>query len=173
MTYVVHDGWLCTFTRQHQLEIPLVRNWAAPVRATGMVWKRHSARPVHHVQNHICRVTLLQPARRAPVQGQPSSLRPRWQRLCQIYYWRLYHCTGISIGLLCSQSTKIMFRQGIRYSHPAEKGLGPPTQWLASRVSRLNLVVLASLHYHHFIKKNFLLLPHTVLTSPEPEFVNV
>jgi hypothetical protein len=31
-------------------------------------------RPVHHVQNHTCRVTLLQLARRAAVSGQPSSL---------------------------------------------------------------------------------------------------
>ncbi len=38
------------------------------------------SRPVHHVQNHTCRVTLLQPARRAAVLGQPSSLWPHWYR---------------------------------------------------------------------------------------------
>ena len=40
-----------------------------PVR---YVWKRQAVWPVHHT----CRVTLLQPARRAAVLGQPSSLRP-------------------------------------------------------------------------------------------------
>ncbi len=37
-----------------------------------------SLRPVHHIQNHTCPVTLLQPARRAAVLDQPSSLRPHW-----------------------------------------------------------------------------------------------
>jgi hypothetical protein len=53
---VAHDGWLCTFT----MEIPSARNWAAPIRATGTVRKRQVVRPVHHAQNHTCRVTLLQ-----------------------------------------------------------------------------------------------------------------
>ncbi len=35
--------------------------WAVPVRATGTVSKRQAVRPVHHVQNHTFRVTLLQP----------------------------------------------------------------------------------------------------------------
>ncbi len=48
---------------------------AAPVRATGTVRKRQAVRPVHNVQNHTCLVTLLQPARRAAVLGQPSRLR--------------------------------------------------------------------------------------------------
>jgi hypothetical protein len=39
-----------------------------------------TARPVHDVQNHTCRVTLLRPARRAAVLGQPSRLRPHWGR---------------------------------------------------------------------------------------------
>jgi hypothetical protein len=69
---VAHDGWLCIFTIQQQLEIPSARSWAAPVRATGTA----GVRPVHHVQNHTCLVTLLQQARRAAVLGQPSSLRP-------------------------------------------------------------------------------------------------
>ncbi len=34
--------------------------------------------PSYHVQKHTCRVTLLQPARRADVLGQPSSLRLHW-----------------------------------------------------------------------------------------------
>ncbi len=33
---------------------------------------------VHHVQITPCRVTLLQPSRRAAVLVQPSSLRPHW-----------------------------------------------------------------------------------------------
>ncbi len=61
---------------EQQLEIQSARSWAAPVRATGTVQKRQALRPVHHIQSHTCRVTLLQPARRAAVLGQPSSLRP-------------------------------------------------------------------------------------------------
>jgi hypothetical protein len=33
---LAHDGWLCTFTLQQQLEIPSAHSWAAPVRACGM-----------------------------------------------------------------------------------------------------------------------------------------
>jgi hypothetical protein len=33
---------------------------------------------VHHVQNHTCFVTLLQPASRTAVLGEPSSLWQRW-----------------------------------------------------------------------------------------------
>ncbi len=47
-----------TFTIKKQLEIPSARSWAAPVRATGMVQKRQAVWPVHHVQNHTCRVTM-------------------------------------------------------------------------------------------------------------------
>jgi hypothetical protein len=39
----------------------------APVRATDTVRKRQAVRPYHHVQNHTCRVTLLQPARQVDV----------------------------------------------------------------------------------------------------------
>jgi hypothetical protein len=63
---------------QQQLEIPSDRSWGAPVRATGAVWKRQAVQTIHHVQNHTCRVTVLQPARRATVLGQPSSLWPHW-----------------------------------------------------------------------------------------------
>ncbi len=49
-------------------------NWAAPIRASGMIQKRQAVRPVYQT----CWVTLLQPARRAAVLGQPSSLRPHW-----------------------------------------------------------------------------------------------
>ncbi len=72
MREVAHGGWLSTFTIQQQLEIPSARSWAAPVRATDMVRKRQALRPVHHVQNHTCRVTILQSARRAAVLVQPS-----------------------------------------------------------------------------------------------------
>jgi hypothetical protein len=79
LTDVAHDGWLCTFTIKLQLEIPSARSWSvSPVRATGTVRKRQTVRPVHHVQNHTCRVALLQLARRAVMVGQPSSLRPHW-----------------------------------------------------------------------------------------------
>jgi hypothetical protein len=43
-----------------------------------MVRKRQYVGPFHHVQNYTCRVTLLQPARRAAELDQPSSLRPYW-----------------------------------------------------------------------------------------------
>ncbi len=73
-----YDGWLCTFTIQQQLDISLAHSWAALFRAAGTVRKRQAVRPVHHIQNHICRVTLLQLARRAAVLDQPSSIRPHW-----------------------------------------------------------------------------------------------
>jgi hypothetical protein len=38
-------------------------------------------RPVYHIQNHTCQVTLLQPARHDTVLGQPSSLRSLWRAL--------------------------------------------------------------------------------------------
>jgi hypothetical protein len=64
-----HDGWY----NKHQLEIPSARSWAAPIRAANTVRKRQAVRPVHHVQDHTYRVTLLQPARRAAVLDQPST----------------------------------------------------------------------------------------------------
>ncbi len=73
-----HDRWLYTVTIWQQLDIPSASSWAAPVRATVAVRKRQLVRSAHGVQNHTCRVTLLQPARRAAVLGQPSSFRPRW-----------------------------------------------------------------------------------------------
>ncbi len=54
------------------MEIPSCRSKDAPVRATGRVRKRQAVRPVHPVKNHTCRVTFLQPARRAAVLGQTS-----------------------------------------------------------------------------------------------------
>ncbi len=57
---LVHDGWLCTFTTLQQLEIPSAPSWGAPAKATGTVGKIQAVRPVHHIQNHTCRVTLLQ-----------------------------------------------------------------------------------------------------------------
>jgi hypothetical protein len=38
-----------------------VTTLTAPVSATDTVRKRKAVWPVHHVQNQICRVTLLQP----------------------------------------------------------------------------------------------------------------
>ncbi len=80
--HVAHDGWLCAFTILQQLEIPSSCSWTALVRATGTVRKRQAERPVHHVQNHTCRPTLLHRARRAAVLGQPSSLLPHWPHDC-------------------------------------------------------------------------------------------
>jgi hypothetical protein len=64
---VAHDGWYIYYC------ISVAGNFsqlgAALVRATGTVRKRQAVWPVHHVQ-----ITLLQPARRAAVSGQPSSL---------------------------------------------------------------------------------------------------
>ncbi len=70
------DGGVHVCTIQHQLKILSAKSWAAPISATGTVRKRQAAWTVHHVQNHTCRVTLLQPAKRAAMLGQPSSLRP-------------------------------------------------------------------------------------------------
>jgi hypothetical protein len=53
-------------------------SWTAPVRATGTIRKRQAVRPFHHAQNHTCLVAFFQPARRAAVSGQPTSLRPHW-----------------------------------------------------------------------------------------------
>ncbi len=57
------------------------------------VRKRQAVWPVHHVQNYTCWVTLLQPARRAAVLDQPSSLWPHWPThkymLVHFYLWVL------------------------------------------------------------------------------------
>jgi hypothetical protein len=66
-------------------------NWAAPVKATGTVRKRQAVLPVPHVLNHTCRVTLLQPARRAAVLGQPSSLPRHWIPLSENHWRKLVH----------------------------------------------------------------------------------
>jgi hypothetical protein len=55
-----------------------------PVR----VRKRQAVRPVHYLQSHTCRFTLLQLARRVAVPGQPSSLRPYWCCNWQLNPWR-------------------------------------------------------------------------------------
>ncbi len=65
---------VCTI--QHQLKILSASSWEAPISATGTVRKRQAVWPIHHVQNHIYRVPLLQVARRAAMLGQPSSIRP-------------------------------------------------------------------------------------------------
>jgi hypothetical protein len=79
---VAHDGRLCTFTTQQELEIPSSGSGATPVRATGTVRKRQAVRLVHHVQNHTSRDTLStsHAARRAAVLDQPSSLRPHCKK---------------------------------------------------------------------------------------------
>jgi hypothetical protein len=49
------------------LDSPCQDNWYGT--------ERQAVRPLHHKQNHTCWATLLQPARRATVLGQPTSLR--------------------------------------------------------------------------------------------------
>ncbi len=70
---VAHEGKLCTLTADENSisSQPLLRQ---QVR-----WG--TARRPSRTKNHIYRVTLLQPARRAAVLGQPSSLRSHWLRL--------------------------------------------------------------------------------------------
>ncbi len=63
-----------------QLEIPSASSWTGLDRASGTLRKSQAVWSVHHIQNHTFRVTLLQPARRAAVLGQHSSLRPYWWR---------------------------------------------------------------------------------------------
>ncbi len=79
------DG--CVHLLHKLLEIPSARSRTAPVRETGTVRKMPAVRPVHHVQNHTCRVTLLQPVSRATVLGQHSRFRPHWfkQELEELY----------------------------------------------------------------------------------------
>jgi hypothetical protein len=49
--------------------------------------------PVHQVQNHSGRVTFLQPARRAAVLDQPSSLRPHCVQL-RLWLSKRNNCRG-------------------------------------------------------------------------------
>jgi hypothetical protein len=79
---VGHAGSLCSV----YVHLLYNRSWKFHQLAAGQllsgqpVWyvKGRRKRPVHYVKNHTCRVTLLQPARRAAVIGQPSSLWPHW-----------------------------------------------------------------------------------------------
>ncbi len=65
------NGYIHTI--KQQLEIPSAYSWAAPVRATGTVWKRkrQAVRTIPRVQNQSCWVTLLQLASRAAELGRP------------------------------------------------------------------------------------------------------
>jgi hypothetical protein len=49
---------LCAFIVKQHLGIPSACSRAASARGNGTVRKRLSVRPVHHVQNHTCPVTL-------------------------------------------------------------------------------------------------------------------
>jgi hypothetical protein len=84
---VAHDGWLCTFTKEQQLEMPSDRSWAAPVRTTGTKKAGGTARPSRTKPHRPG--PLLQPTRRAAVLGQPSSLRHHWAR--RLTFERLRH----------------------------------------------------------------------------------
>jgi hypothetical protein len=63
---------------RHGLVQQLLNIPSAATKATGTVRKRQAVRPAHHIQNHTCWVTLLQPARRAAVLGQPSRCPAIW-----------------------------------------------------------------------------------------------
>ncbi len=65
-----HCNLLCTSTKNS--------SWEFLQLVAGQLLSGQPERPLHHKQNHTCRVTLLQPARRGAVLGQPSSLRPHW-----------------------------------------------------------------------------------------------
>jgi hypothetical protein len=75
---VAHDKWLltllyCITAAGNSISSQLCSS------SQGMRYgseKRQAVRTVHYVQNNTCRVTLLQPSRRAAVLGQPSSLQP-------------------------------------------------------------------------------------------------
>jgi hypothetical protein len=71
-----YSSWRMVVYIYYISSAPSARNLAAPVRANGTVRKRQAVWPVHHVQNHFCRVTLFQPAGWAAVLGHHSSLRP-------------------------------------------------------------------------------------------------
>jgi hypothetical protein len=74
------DGSVHLLYNSSCMDIPSNCNWAALVRATCTVQKRQAVRSVHRVQNHTCRITLLQTAGRAAVLGEPSSLWTNWSR---------------------------------------------------------------------------------------------
>ncbi len=76
LAWRAHDGWLLYIYYKIAAGNSVSSQLGSSCQGTGTVRKRQAVRPVHHVQNHTCRVTLLQPPRRAAVLGQPSSLRP-------------------------------------------------------------------------------------------------
>ncbi len=50
---VAHDGWFHLLYNS-SLKVPSARSWAAPVRATGKVWKRQAVRPVlSQIKTHL------------------------------------------------------------------------------------------------------------------------
>jgi hypothetical protein len=65
-----HDGWLysyiyCILAAGNSISSQMVNRYGT---------EKAGGTAVHYIQNHACRDTLLQPARRAAVLGQPSSL---------------------------------------------------------------------------------------------------
>jgi hypothetical protein len=86
---IAHAGVFCTFSK------------ISP-RTGESVVVRESRRHGHHVQNHTCWVTLLQPARWASVLGQPCSLRPHRSipaaRMDRTAYpgWSCSQCSAVS-----------------------------------------------------------------------------
>ncbi len=62
--------------QQQQLDLSEPRSWAAPDKVQRYGASGQAAWTVLHVKITPCWVILLQPARRAAVLGQPSSLRP-------------------------------------------------------------------------------------------------
>ncbi len=76
---ISHDGWLCTLLYNSRWKL---RQLAAGKLLSGQPVRYQKGRRychvVHLIQNHTCRVSFLQSARRAAVLGQPSSLRPHF-----------------------------------------------------------------------------------------------
>jgi hypothetical protein len=62
---VAHDGWLCSNVYIYYNSSWEFHQLAAGQLLSGQPVRFGKERPVHHVQNHTCQVTLLQPARRA------------------------------------------------------------------------------------------------------------
>ncbi len=95
--------------------------------------ERQAVRPVYHLQNNNCRVTYLQPARRAVVLGEPSSLRPHW----------VLPPPRIFAQCSCLYPISCRPRIGFRASN----------QWLTYVVHKLHIFNTARMYLHEFASK--------------------
>jgi hypothetical protein len=81
MRDVAHDGWLCTFLYNSSSKFHQLSAWQ-PLSGQPVRYEKTGGTVCPSCTNHTCRGTLLQPARRAAVLYQPSSLRPHSKRPC-------------------------------------------------------------------------------------------